>query len=250
MNFPPLTIRAMRYTLAVGGCVLLLLAWVDRPAPEDVTPVIAPEAPPVVSVELDPANLLAVGHRQSVQGDAREADPAAPAELQPPEAPASPAQLHPAEVAAFYEPTKENFDKWVAEMQRADVADLLWKAPGMQDAWQKIQECRAISTFVVEYEDRELERWRNHQNSIPLEQDLGVFMPWLLEKSPDPAALRTLMDEYSRAAIRRIWTIGEDVEVTDDSTPRWALNEGIFKLPYFSEPALLVQSTLTSLETK
>jgi hypothetical protein len=144
----------------------------------------------------------------------------------------------PLELAPEWEATEE---AWLQKLESLKVdperARELWTDPAVREAFGAIRQAGALTQWVTDYQERELERWRAHQASIPLDIELGLTLDWMLARSEDPAAMRGLIEEFSRGTIILVQEAGEDMHSRDEASPpaMWALFAGINALSTVAE---------------
>lgn len=163
-------------------------------------------------------------------------EPEAPTVL---DAPALPERTgDPLELAPEWEATEE---AWIKKLESfkvdAERARELWTDPKVREAFGAVRQAGALTQWVTDYLQRELERWRVHQASIPLDIELGPTLDWMLARSEDPAAMRGLIEEFSRGVIILVQSAGEDMHSRDEASPpaMWALFAGIDALSTVAE---------------
>lgn len=157
----------------------------------------------------------------------------------PLDAPAPPVRTgDPLELAPEWEVTE---DAWIHKLKSFEVdperARELWTDPKVREAFGAIRQAGALTQWVTDYQQRELERWRAHQASIPLDIELGPTLDWMLARSEDPAVMRGLIEEFSRGTIILVQDAGEDLGSRDEASPpsMWALFAGIDALSTVAE---------------
>lgn len=150
---------------------------------------------------------------------------------------------------AYFLPTRETFVAWLVEdcRQPEELVVAAWEMEGVQDAWAVMQEKRALQAFIVEYQEREHERWRKLQASIPLLSELGDQISWF-DRVEDPHLFTHMLSQYSAEAISMLWVAGDDVGQLDDPASLWQLMAFMSELPKVNAAAETITSALKPVE--
>jgi len=136
---------------------------------------------------------------------------------------AGPASLFPIERREHFAPTKEQFVEW-STMSGYPLAkvEAAWSIPGVKESWGYIQQTRVMRTFLVEYRNREEDRYKDGESSVPLWNELGIYTSWFEMQGIGEEASR-LIRNYEEAVVEQIWLAGDISPDLDDAEDRWEL---------------------------
>ena len=143
--------------------------------------------------------------------------------------PGSPLLLLPLERAEKYVPTPENLAVWVGsvpEFADIDVATIEW-TDDLRHLWGVCRQHQALRAFILEYQERERERWAAREQSVALEAELEPVLGFISVHYGDDAELWQLINAYSGDVIDEIYAEGEHADRGDEVESRWDLQRAL-----------------------
>jgi len=180
------------------------------------------EAAPASDLEVAPAELVDAGQRREL-ADVELSECAAPSEpgAWSPE-PGTPAALLPPEERAKYEPTCESLEAWVASVPELEGRGVEWNED-VRYLWGLCRQHQALRAFTIGHQERELERWRNREQSVPLWAELQPARAFLDRHVGDVEEVWSLVERYDLDVAEQIRGEGDDADRRDDVDSRWEL---------------------------
>ncbi len=145
--------------------------------------------------------------------------------------PGSPLGLLPPDEAARWMPTRENLVVWVTsvdELDDVDVDAIEW-TDDLRYLWGVCREQMALYSFVVHYQDREVRRWHDKEQSVSFEAELmsvGRFMDRHIGNDPEVWRLTSL---YTNEVSDKIRGEGEHAGDRGDVKSCWDLHAALVR---------------------
>ena len=152
------------------------------------------------------------------------------------ENPGSPLALLPIEEAAGWFATRENLVRYLKESHSAAVEfydnfnelDSEWTndieyTEELAEMWGICREQQALYNFVTDHDERELQRWRNSEQSVPLWAELTSARPFMDRNLGDAPEVWRLIYLFDKEVADKIRSEGENADGGDDEGSMWDL---------------------------
>lgn len=145
----------------------------------------------------------------------------------PPEG--SPVRLMAPDIWKVWEPTEKSAHDWYLTVKEFDGMtqeqwDRAWSLPKFREAWVDIREQVGLRHFIIQYRERERDRWTLREPSLSLEGELQPCRRFIDEHFGDTDEFWGLVNSYSTEVADQIWAHGESVGQQDAPDSMWPLH--------------------------